>query len=160
MLCEITLEPGYLKADVFNRQTVEDMRVALAAIASAAREHQRSQILISVHASRPIFKVEQSGLLDFFKEIDEMSQCRIAMIGDSEELRLSQEYVESLAQGLGVNVRSFSGEQAAVDWFRDRRRLLDRRQQYEAWGGTERRQRRPRRAGKHIRRASPGGIRA
>jgi hypothetical protein len=160
MLCEITLGPGYLKADVFNRQTVEETRNALAVIASEARKHRRSQILISLHASRSIFKVEQFGLVDFFKEIEAISQCRIALTGDSEEQRLSQEYVESLAQGLGVNVRSFSSEQAALDWFRDRRWLLDRRRQYQPWGGKERRQRRPRRAGKHVRPASPGGIRA
>jgi hypothetical protein len=160
MLCEITLEPGYLKADVFNRRTVEDTRTVLVAIASEARKHRRSQILISVHASWPIFKVAQSGLLEFFKEIDAISQCRIALTGDSGDLRLSLDYVESLAQGLGVNVRSFSSEQAALDWFRDRRWLLDRRQQYQAWGGKERRQRRPRRAARHIRPASPGGIRA
>src|SRR5256885_10076399 len=59
MLCEITVGPSYLKADLFNRQTAEEARDALAAIAAEARKHACSQILISVHASRPLFKVEQ-----------------------------------------------------------------------------------------------------
>jgi len=62
MQCEITVEPGYLRADLFNRQTVEEARDALAAIAAEAGKHRSSKILISVHTSRPFFKVEQYGL--------------------------------------------------------------------------------------------------
>ena len=62
MQCEITVEPGYLRADLFNRQTVEEARDALAAIAAEAGKHRCSKILISVHTSRPFFKVEQYGL--------------------------------------------------------------------------------------------------
>src|SRR5436190_18086410 len=67
MLCEITVGPSYLKADLFNRQTAEEARDALAAIAAEARKHACAQILISVHASRPLFKVEQYGIPDYFK---------------------------------------------------------------------------------------------
>jgi len=78
MLCEITVEAGYLRVDLFNRETAEETRDALAAIAAEARKHKCSQILISVHASRPIFKVEQYGLPDYFRELG-----RIALTGDS-----------------------------------------------------------------------------
>src|SRR5216684_5455034 len=135
MLCEITVGPGYLKADLFNRQTAEEARDALAAIAAEARKHACSQILISVHASRPIFKVEQYGLPDYFKELG-----RIALTGDSAELRISQQYIESLARRNGINVRSFPNEQAALYWFKDRRWVPDRRQRQEPWEGGERRQ--------------------
>ena len=135
MLYEFTVEAGYLKVDLFNRQTAEETRDALAAIAAEARKHACSQILISVHASRPIFKVEQYGLPDYFKELG-----RIALTGDSAELRISQQYIESLARQNGINVRSFPNEQAALHWFKDRRWSPDRRQRQEPWEGQERRQ--------------------
>jgi len=139
MLCEITVEPDYLKANLFNRQTLEETRDALAAVAAEARKHGCSQILISVHGSRPIFKVEQSGILDCFKEFGDVPRYRIALTADSEELRLSQQYLESVAQRAGLNVRSFPSEQTALTWFKDRRRSPDRRQRQEPWEGKDRR---------------------
>ena len=151
MLCEITVGPGYLKADVFNRQTAEEARDALAAIAAEARKHACSQILISVHASRPLFKVEQYGLSDYFKGLGGALKYRIALTGDSDELRLSQQYLELLARRNGLDVRSFPNEQAALSWLRDRRGSPDRRQRREPWEGQERRQRPSRRDAKSIR---------
>jgi len=140
MLCQFTIEEDYLKVDLFNRQTAGETREALAAVAVEARKRGCSQILISVHVSRPIFRVEQYGLPDYFKELGETSKCRIALTGDSDELRLSQQYIESLAQRHGVNVRSFPSEQAALQWFKDRR-WADRRQRQEPWEGKDRRRR-------------------
>ena len=145
MLCEITVGPSYLKADLFDRQTAEEERDALAAITAEARKHACSQILISVHASRPLFKVEQYGLPNYFREFGKILECRIALTGDSNELRLSQQYIELLARRSGVNVRSFPNEETALSWFRDRRWSLDRRRQQEPWEGQERRQRPSRR---------------
>jgi hypothetical protein len=139
MLCEITVEADYVKAELFNRNTAEDTRDALAAIAAEARKNGRFQILISVHASRPIFKVEQSGLLDCFKQFGDMSRIRIALTGDGEELRLSHEYIESVARRAGLNVRSFSSQQAALHWFTDRRWSPERRQRQEPREGGDRR---------------------
>ena len=160
MLCEITVGPGYLKADLFNRQTAEEAREALAAIAAEARKRACSQILISVHASRPLFKVEQYGLPDYFKGLGEIMKCRIALTGDSDELRLSQQYIELLARRNGVNVRSFPNEEAALSWFRDRRWSLDRRLRQEPWEGQERRQHPPRRHLESVRLGSAGRISA
>ena len=145
MLCEIIVGPSFLKADLFNRQTPEEARDALAAIAAEARKHACSQILISVHASRPLFKVEQYGIPDYFKALGDILKYRIALTGDSDELRLSQQYIELLAQRNGINVRSFLNEEAALSWFRDRRWSPDRRLRREPWEAQERRQRPPRR---------------
>ncbi len=140
MLCAIIVNLGYLKVDLFNQQTAEETRDALDAIAAEARKRESSQILISVHASRPIFKAEQYGLPDYFRELGEVSKCRIALTGDSEELRLSLQYIESLAQYKGINVRSFPNEQAALLWFKDRRWSPDRRERQKQWEGQEQRQ--------------------
>jgi len=151
MLCEITLEAGYLRVELFNRHTAEDTRQALAAITGEARKHRCSQVLISVHASSPIFKVEQSGILDCFRGFGEPSTYRIALTANSEELRLSHQYLESIARRAGINVRSFSSEQAALHWFTDRRWLPDRRQGRESWENTERREHRRRRSREGVR---------
>jgi hypothetical protein len=156
MLCQFTIEEDYLKVDLFNRQTAEETREALAAVAVEARKRGCSQILISVHASRPIFRVERYGLPDYFRELGRTSKCRIALTGDSGELRLSQQYIESLAQQHGVNVRSFPSEQAALQWFKDRR-WADRRQRQELREEEERR-RYWRRALESIRRDPPDGM--
>ena len=139
MLCEITVEQDYLKAELFNRNTAEETRDALAAITGEARKHGCSQILISFHSSRPIFKVEQSGLLDRFREFGDMPRYRIALTGDSEELRLSLQYVESIAQRAGLNVRAFHSQQAALNWFKDRRWSADRRRRQMPLEGKDRR---------------------
>jgi len=139
MLCEITLEAGYLKAELFDRNTAAETRDALAAITAEARKHGCTQILISVHASRPLFKLEQSDLLDYFRPLGEVSKYRIALTGDSQDLRLSQRYVEFVARRNGINVRSFPNPEAALTWFKDRRWLTDRRRRQEPWEGKDRR---------------------
>jgi len=158
MLYEITVEASYLKVDLYNWETAQETRDALGAIAAEARKHTSSQILISVHASKPIFRVEQYGLPDYFREFGEVSKCRIALTGDCDELRLSQQYIESLARRDGINVRSFPNKQAALHWFKDRRWSPDRRQRKEPWEGQERRQHLPRRSPESIRLDSAGRI--
>src|SRR5882672_12645310 len=145
MLCEIAVEPDYLKAELFNRHTVEETRDALAAIAAEARKHERSQILISVHASRPLFRVEQYGIPDYFKALGDILKYRIALTGDSDDLRLSQQYIELLARRSGVNVRSFPNEEAALSWLRDRRWSTERRERQVPLKGQDRRRHPPRR---------------
>jgi len=141
MLCEITLEPGYLSVQIYNRQTDEETRDALAAILAAARKHDSFRILVSIHASRSIFKVERSGLLECFREFGDVSTYRIALTGDSEELRLSHQYIEIVAQRTGINIRSFHSEHAALDWFKDRRWVQDRRRRQEPCGDGKNRRR-------------------
>lgn len=139
MRYEITVEPDYLKADLFDRKTAGETREFLVALAVEARKHKRWQVLISVHTSRAIFRVEQYGIFDYFKELGGLSKYRVALTGDSEELRISQEYIESLARQHRVNVRSFQSEQAALNWLKDRRWPPDRRQRQERFEGQERR---------------------
>jgi hypothetical protein len=139
MLCEIAVGPDYLRADLFNRKTVEETRDALAAITTEARKHGRSQILISVRASRPISQVEEFRVLEYFRELGGTPKHRIALTGDSDELRLSQQYFESVARRNGINVRSLPNEQAALDWLKDRRWTPDRRERQEPLGGKDRR---------------------
>ena len=145
MWYQITAEPDYLRADLFRQETAEHAQEFLAAVAAAVRRYGHSQIFIAVHASKPLFKVGQSGLLDHFKNLGELSRYRIALTGDSDELRLSQQYIESLARQRGINIRSFRDESAVLLSFRDQRWLLDRRGGHELCEGQERRHQQDRR---------------
>src|SRR5260370_38390623 len=58
----IIAEPGYLKAELFGRQTADETRRFLDALYAAALEHRRAQILVCVRNSNPIFPGERDGI--------------------------------------------------------------------------------------------------
>lgn len=118
MLYKITIEPDHVRAELFNRETMEETRVFLQIVASSALKHARSGILISVRSSNPVFTVERSGFLAYFKKLAEDPEHRIALLGDSEELGISHQYVELIGRQHGLNVQSFRDEAAALQWLR------------------------------------------
>ena len=74
-------------------------------------------MLVSVRNSRPIFRVERYGLTEHFKRAAANPVgYRIALVADSDDVRSSHEYVETLARQKGVAMRSFRSEAAALDW--------------------------------------------
>lgn len=152
---EITAEPGYLKAELSGRETVAETRAFFRAVVLENRAHRRSAILLAIRSSRPIFNVEAHGPLEFFRELALDWPCRIALVGDSRELRLSNEYVALRARQGGVNVQSFADEAAALRWLADRRRGRDRRQRREPRPRQEQRRQMDRR--ERERRANPHG---
>jgi hypothetical protein len=128
---EITPGPGYLRAKLYGRETIEETRVFIRSIVRESQEHHPGAILIEVHQSRVIFHSEPNGLLDYFKRLGRGSACRIALLGDTAELRLSHEYLALLARQQGLNVRSFEIELAALHWLSNRRHAEDRRYRME-----------------------------
>jgi len=120
MLYKITIEPDHLRAELFNRETMEETRAFLQIVASAALKHTRSSVLMSVRSSNPVFTVERSGFLAYFKKLSENPEHRIALLGDSEELGISHQYVELIGRQHGVNVQSFRDEAAALNWIRQK----------------------------------------
>jgi hypothetical protein len=116
MLYKITIEPEYLKAELFNRETMEETRTFLQIVAGSAVKHGRSRVLMSVHSSNPVFTVERSGFLAYFKKLTGNPEHKIALLGDSEELGISHQYVELIGRQHGVNVQAFRDEAAAIQW--------------------------------------------
>jgi len=116
MLYKITIEPDHLKAELFGRETMEETRTFLQIVADAAAKHARASILMSVRSSNPVFTVERSGFLAYFKKLAQDPEHRIALLGDSEELGISHQYVELIGHQHGINVRSFRDEAAALQW--------------------------------------------
>ena len=117
MLYKVIIEPEYLKAELFNRETMEETREFLQIVAGAAMRHQRSWVLICVHSSNPVFTVERSGFLAYFRKLSSDPSHKIALLGDSEELGISHQYIELIGRQHGVNVQSFRDEASAVKWF-------------------------------------------
>src|SRR5437660_8095165 len=149
---KITLDQGVLRAELFGRETVEETKTFFQAIVSAASETRCPCILISVRSSKPIFQLERHGLIEYFRKLAVTSSRRIALLGDSRDLRLSHEYVELIARQHGLNVRSFPDETSAYQWFRDprgqeRRRQKERRIQQALRTAQERRAGQQRRGG-------------
>jgi hypothetical protein len=142
---KITAEPGYLRAELFERETVEETRAFLDAVVRDNAIHRHSRVLILVRASKSIFQVVAHGLMECFEQLAGTSPSQIALVGDTRDLRLSHEYIELIARQHGLNVRSFRDEAAAVAWLSDRRRPEDRRQhperrQHQRREGSEARQ--------------------
>src|SRR5438309_8479563 len=133
---KITLDRGVLRAELFSRETVEETKTFFQAVVSASRDSPAPHILISVRSSKPIFQFERHGLIEYLRKLAATSSRRIALLGDSAELRLSHEYVELIARQHGLNVRSFPDETAAYRWFGEPRQEL-RQQQRRA--GQQRR---------------------
>ena len=109
---------GYLRAELFGRETQEQTREFLAALGQKALESGVTRVLVWVRNSRPIFKAATNGVAELFALAGSQSACRIALLGDSDELRFSQQYIELLARQQGARVRAFRDEAAALAWLR------------------------------------------
>jgi hypothetical protein len=112
------IEPrgSYVLAEVNGRETPADMREFLFAVKLACRQHDCPRILLSVRASRPVFKLEEYGLSNGFAQEIVKPSCRIALVGDTSELNHAHEYVELVARQQQMNVRSFKDLPSAQRW--------------------------------------------
>ncbi len=135
----IAAESGYVRAELSGCETGEEMRSFLDAVVRDNATHQRAQILILVRSSKPIFQLMSHRLVECLEAISMRASRQIALVGDTQDLRMSHEYIELIARQRGLNLRSFSNEAAAVRWLRDRREARDRRLRRERREGQARR---------------------
>ena len=118
MLWTITLAPDHLKAELVGRETAAETREFLHAVQTAALGKGLVRVLISVRSSKPLFKVDDYGIDEFLRLMAGVPASRVALLGDSEGVRASHEYIEVLARQSRAVVRSFRSEAAAVEWLR------------------------------------------
>ncbi len=118
MLYKITIKPNYLKADLFNRETVNETQEFFDIVAGTALQHKRSRILISVHSSSSLFTVERSGFFTHFRSVSRDPSHKIALVADTEELGFSHQYIEALGRQHGMNVRNFRDERLGLAWLK------------------------------------------
>ncbi|HET7197158.1 MAG TPA: hypothetical protein VFI86_00705, partial [Burkholderiales bacterium] len=111
----------HLYAALAGRETGDEMREFLLAVQAACRAAACPRILLSVRASRPVFKPEDYGLggqtRGYLSEIVTPA-CRVALLGDTAELNAAHEYIELCARQQNINVRAFRDEAAALRWLR------------------------------------------
>jgi hypothetical protein len=106
-----------LWAEVFRRETAQDMQEFTRALNAEAQKSRCQRILICVRHSRPFFLAED--YTDLIR-IAANPAIHIALVGDSEELLASHHLVELLTRQRGANVRGFAKEASAYKWLRRR----------------------------------------
>jgi hypothetical protein len=114
---KIEIASDHLRAELFGRETAGETHEFLTALAQEALEAGMTRVLIWVRNSRPIFKVDKYRITEFF-ELAASKAYRVALLGDSDQLRASQQYVEVLARQHGADVRAFRAEMPALRWLR------------------------------------------
>jgi hypothetical protein len=127
MKYQFTMERGFLRADLLDRETAEETRAFLEAVVLASINHRCWRILVHVRLSNPLFTVERHGVLRSFKKIASDPSHRIALLGDTLELGMSHDYVSLLGRQQGINLRSFQTEAGAVEWLKTRLGSEERR---------------------------------
>lgn len=105
-----------LRAELYQRRTPEEMQEFINALDVEIRRSACARTLIRVRHSRPIFKAEQYAGLT---RLATGGGIRIALIGDSEELRASHHYIELLIRPHSANVRGFNDETSALEWLKN-----------------------------------------
>jgi hypothetical protein len=112
----------HLLAELQDRETAAEMREFLLAVKKACLEHACPRVLLSVRASRPVFKLEEYGLSGgrqgYANELITPA-CRIALVGDTSELNHAHDYVELVARQRQINVRAFKDLASAQQWLLD-----------------------------------------
>ena len=116
MRTKISVDDHFIRAELRGRETAAETRAFLRSVADAAEAAGQTRVLIVVTASKPLFAVEKFGVSSYFAMLRSREGSRVAMVGDTDELRAAHEYLELLAIQHGVNVRSFTSERAALAW--------------------------------------------
>ena len=115
-----SIEPrgDHLYAALQDRQTGEEMKSFLVAVHAACGTHKCPRILMSIRASRPVFRPEDYGISTYVNDLV-TPRCQVALVGDTRELNAAHEYIEVCARQGGMNVRAFGDDASALRWLRE-----------------------------------------
>lgn len=109
---------AYVRGDLYDRETSEETRQFLQALADEARTHGADRALLSIHSSRALFNVQQFSLSTFLELLAARPGHRVALVADTWEVQLAQQYIATLARLKGLAVRAFSSEADAIAWLK------------------------------------------
>jgi hypothetical protein len=113
----IDKRPGYLRAEMTERDTAEETASFVNAIVEAlGAPGAPRKLLISTRRSRPVFKVEDWKLSAALDRVMRIAGLQVAFIADSRELQLSQQYIALLGRQRGMQFETFDSEDAALAW--------------------------------------------
>lgn len=112
------IEPrtGYLLAEMTDRETSDETAEFVRGLVAGLAEHKANRLLISVHASRPIYKVEGWGLSGAVEAIKAIPDFRVAFVADTHEMEMAQQYIALLLAQRGIVTRNCASEAEAVAW--------------------------------------------
>lgn len=116
MTSKISVTQDYLKAEVFHRETAAETREFLRQVAAESLARGCSNVMICVHDSRAIFKVQGYGISTYLNELRSRPHYRIALVADSDEVHAAHEYIRVLARQYGVVLNCFRDEASAAKW--------------------------------------------
>ena len=112
----IERQPGYLKAEMSERDSAAETAEFVESIVEALRAHAADKLLISIRNSRPVFKVEEWKLSAALDKVMSIAGLQVAFISDTREVQMSQQYIALLGRQRGLKFESFDSEPAAVAW--------------------------------------------
>src|SRR5690242_3186974 len=112
----IEARDGYLRGEMVERETPEETRQFSTAVHAAMLDKGFHRLLVIVRASRPIFRVEEYHLSEFFKQVIGIAGLKVALVSDSKELAAAHQYVQLIAGQQGIALRAFTSEKAGVAW--------------------------------------------
>lgn len=98
------------------RDSAEETREFVQAILEALKAHRVGRILISIQASRALFKVEQWSFSEAVEQAIRIANVQVAFVADSKDVRMSQQYIALLARQRGLRFEAFDSEPDAVAW--------------------------------------------
>lgn len=116
MRYKIEQQPGYLKAEMVERDTAEETAAFVEAIVEALRAGGADRLLVSIRSSRPVFKVEEWKLSAALDKVMSIAGLKVAFIADVREVQMSQEYIALLGRQRGLQFQSFNSEAEALAW--------------------------------------------
>jgi len=116
----MTLEAGYLRAELINQESLRQTRAFVRAVFRASLENLRSRILIYVRSPKPLYLAGCVDVLPDMKRIAWYRSNKIAIVGNNASLG-SPGDIETRARQQGLNLSFFPDEAAALRWFHDRR---------------------------------------
>jgi len=106
----------YLRADLLERERVEETEGFLEAILEADKKYPRKRLLICVHPPRAFFRIEKYHASRFLQELASRPDARVALVSRHFEVRILHQYVEALARLKRARLRSFGDEATAIRW--------------------------------------------
>lgn len=122
---KITLGAGYLRAELHNQGTAEEMQMFLNTVARTGKVLECGRFLISVHTSIPMSTLEWSSFFGHLSQLGASPAHKVAVLGHALHPGAAAEYIAPFAQC--VNVLDFADEAEALQWVRNRRHTQDRR---------------------------------
>lgn len=98
------------------RDSAEETREFVAAILDALKIHRVGRILISIVASRALFKVEDWKFSEAVEQAIRIANVQVAFVADSKDVRMSQQYIALLGRQRGLRFEAFDSEPQALAW--------------------------------------------